>query len=467
MLYSLTFVAIAGVALALTPKRWAPLPLIMAASYLTIGQSIDLGSFTFTGIRVMIAIGILRVLLRGERVQGGLNRLDWAVIAWSAWMVASGLFHTEGTLITRLGFVFSSTGVYFLLRVFCGSLEEVRQLCYATAILLLPVAVEMVYEMRGSSSLFYLLEGNPVPLYLREDRIRAYGPFAHPILAGTVGAVSLPLMLAVWRQRRTAACIGILACVAMIISSASSGPVVSSLMAVVGLAAWFCRQHMRAIRLGAVASYLTLSLVMQAPVYYLIARLDIIGGSTSYHRAALIDASLTHLHEWWLVGTGYTRHWIRYADGFSPDHTDITNHYIYMGILGGLPLLLLFGLCLVQGFSMVGERLRDAAVEAQGGQFMVWALGASLFAHATTFLSVSYFDQSQLFFYLTLASIGSARALPASAAPERAVAIVSHGRPAFGLRPPASPFRAARQGSPRQSRLHIRSAPRVVRDPRT
>jgi hypothetical protein len=39
--------------------------------------------------------------------------------------------------------------------------------------------------------------------------------------------------------------------------------------------------------------------------------------------------------------------------------------------------------------------------------FSVWALGASLFANAATCVSVSYFDQSFLFLFLTLGSVGS------------------------------------------------------------
>jgi hypothetical protein len=37
----------------------------------------------------------------------------------------------------------------------------------------------------------------------------------------------------------------------------------------------------------------------------------------------------------------------------------------------------------------------------------VWALGASLFAHAVSFMSVSYFDQSFVALYVTLAAIAA------------------------------------------------------------
>ena len=40
-------------------------------------------------------------------------------------------------------------------------------------------------------------------------------------------------------------------------------------------------------------------------------------------------------------------------------------------------------------------------------RFMIWCLGAGLFAHACTSLSVAYFDQSMMFFWLNVAVISS------------------------------------------------------------
>lgn len=61
------------------------------------------------------------------------------------------------------------------------------------------------------------------------------------------------------------------------------------------------------------------------------------------------------------------------------------------------------------GFRYVGQALRlreDAPVK---DQFLVWSLGASLFAHAATCTSVAYFDQTFLFLYSALAMVVSLR----------------------------------------------------------
>jgi hypothetical protein len=158
----------------------------------------------------------------------------------------------------------------------------------------------------------------------------------------------------------------------------------------------------------AVAGYIMLELVMKDPAYYIIARVDLVGGSTGWHRAALIDAATRHLNEWWLGGTDYTRHWMGTGVPWSPDHTDITNYYIRMGVIGGVLLMILFITILVKGFSYVGKTLQKSDDLPSSTQFVVWALGAALFTHALTCISVSYLDQGIVFLYLTLAGICTA-----------------------------------------------------------
>jgi hypothetical protein len=169
---------------------------------------------------------------------------------------------------------------------------------------------------------------------------------------------------------------------------------------------------MRAVRWAAVVAYIVLDIVMKVPAYYIIARLDVTGSSTGWHRAALIESSIAHLEEWWFAGADYTRHWMPTGVSWNPNHTDITNHYLEMGVKGGLPLMFLFIASIAIAFMYVGKRTSCLRGMGTKDQFVLWALGSALFAHATTCISVSYFDQSVLFLYLTLAVIGSASQAP-------------------------------------------------------
>ena len=181
----------------------------------------------------------------------------------------------------------------------------------------------------------------------------------------------------------------------------------TSLVILAGVWAWKLKHNIHLIRWGAVGAIVALQILMEAPVYYLLARIDLTGSSTGWHRAELIHSAVTHLDEWWFAGTDYTRHWIAYGVGWSKNHVDITNHYVKMGVIGGLPLLLAFIGVLVCAFTSLGRVMRAMAQGGTEQRFMCWVLGAILFGHAVTFLSISYFDQSIVFFLMLLSCIGS------------------------------------------------------------
>ena len=312
--FSTTFLLITVIAFLMLPRRWAPLPLLIGACYITRDQMIEVGPFHFTVLRLIIAAGLVRVLLRGERLAGELNGLDRVMLIWMGWMLVSSGFHKDpsAVVINRLGLVYDACGTYFLLRIFCQSLDDVKNLCRLTAILLVPVAVEMLYEKLVLHNLFDELGGGLESPEIREGRIRAQGPFAHAILAGTVGAACLPLIVGIWQQYRKTAVAGITACGVMVFSCASTGPILSAMAAIGALFLW--RYHdqgrMRFIRWFAVVGYIALDLVMKDPAYFLIGRIDLVGGSTGEHRSRLIQSAIEHLPEWWLAGTDYTRHWM-------------------------------------------------------------------------------------------------------------------------------------------------------------
>lgn len=405
-----TFLVVAALALPVLPRKWAPLPLLVGACYMTLGQAIDLGPFRFTVIRILVLTGLVRVLARGERPAGGLVGLDWLVMVWGGWVLLSSAFHPDPgeTLTFHLGMFYNVLGIYFLFRCFCQSFDDATRIAKMIAILLVPVALEMLCEKLLHRNLFAVLGGVGEEPTIRNGRLRAQGPFAVSILAGTVGAVCAPLLVGIWRKEPLAARVGLAACLLMVVTCASSGPLLSVFAGIAALAFWRWRRFTRHVWVAAIVGYLLLDLVMKAPAYYLVARVDLVGGSTGYHRAALIQSSIEHINEWWFAGTDYTRDWMPYGVGWSEDHADITNHYLGQGVRGGLLLMLLFMSFLWWGFRAAGQLLR---LRPPQDHFFVWCVGAALFVHAVSCTSIAYFDQSFIFIYLTLAVTASLRAI--------------------------------------------------------
>ena len=426
--------ATCAIALLVLPRRWAPAPIIAVVCYLTRAQLFSLGVYSFTPVRILIVVGLARLMIRREWLPGGFNGLDRLMLAWGGWMVLSTSFHIDpaAKVVERLGFLMDGWGLYFLFRIFCRSREDLALLFRVVAVLLVPIAVEMVIEKVTVRNVFAVFGGVPEVPAIRDGRIRAQGPFAHAILAGNIGAVIIPLMIGLWAVHKKTAILGIAACITVVLASSSSGPIMSALLGLFALCWWPYRDRLHIARRAAVACYVFLMLVMNSAPYYLIARIDLAGGSTGWHRSRLIESAFEHIDEWWFAGTDYTRHWMPTGVSYSPDHTDITNHYLMAGVLGGLPLMILFILVLWLGFVYIGRSLPSSSQLARRDDFLTFSTGAALFGHAATCIAVAYFDQSIAFLYLTLAATSAVLPVGASPAAEAAtttpVSVVNRSR---------------------------------------
>jgi hypothetical protein len=331
------------------------------------------------------------------------------MLLWAAWLIGTSVFHKSSILLFRLGEAYTDLGVYFLFRMFIQGPQDIRLVFRTVCILIAPLAAVMLVEKLTGQNPLGVVGFAPATAELRNGYFRAQGAFGHSILAGTLGAVCLPMAACLWREERKVAAVGLAAALAIVYASGSSGPIMTAFCVLAALMFWRVREYLGAVRWLVLFLLIALDLVMNDPVYFLMARIDIAGGSTGYFRAQLIRSAIQHLNEWWLAGTDYTRHWMASGIAVNTDHTDMTNYYIQMGVWGGLPLMLLFMAVLVAGFAAVGHALRRSDLALGGQQFMVWALGCVLFGHATTFISISYFDQSVVFLCLALACVGCLR----------------------------------------------------------
>jgi hypothetical protein len=179
-----------------------------------------------------------------------------------------------------------------------------------------------------------------------------------------------------------------------------------------GGVAFFVRRYMRLVRWSALLLVVCLHMVMNAPVWHLIARVSAVGGSTGWHRYKVINEAIDHFGEWWLLGTASVAHWGLWAG-------DVTNQYVAEGINGGIWRLALFVAVITAAFGSLGVPLakqRHRRVHIA----VVWAAGVALFVHCISFVAVSYFGQIIMTWYLSLAIIGSisarVRAAPARVA---------------------------------------------------
>lgn len=397
------------IALLLVPRKHAVLPLVILAVAIPSVQRIVIGSLDFSFIRIAILAALSVAAVRGHWRGLQFARPDVLILGWMCWgLVAYGiLMGGFGGVITRAGYMIDTVGAYILGRVYLRSTDDLRRLIICLAIIAVPMFLFFMVERVTGKNMFSVFGGVPAETMIRNGRLRVQGPFSHPVLAGVFWASLLPLLGAYWMgrpQARTGVFIALLCIGLIVVNTASSTPVMSVLFGMFGMSLFYARRYMTYIRYGIIATLGVLHMVMEAPVWHLIARIDLSNGSTGWHRYNLIQQSINHFGEWWQVGTTSTAHW-----GWGLQ--DITNQYVLEGVNGGIAGLTLFTLFLWTIFSRLGRAIPRQKTTRD--RWLLWAAGVSMFVHCMSFLAVSYFGQTVALFYLFAGAVVSISFLPA------------------------------------------------------
>ena len=405
---TLALVAAAILLFFLLPRKYISVPFLFVSMFIPFAQVVVLGGLHFMVFRLMLPFAWLRVI--GGKVSGRLDEsfrfsgIDKAIVLWALADVVcfTLLWGSWKAFVNRLGFLYDVFGIYFLLRFLIRDREDVNRIIRTLAVICALVAVFMVREQLTGRNVFSIFGGVPEFTQIREGRLRSQAAFAVAILAGTLGATLLPLFIGLWWQKGRAKItsgLGVLSALIIILTSSSATPVLASLAGIVALCMWPIRRRMRLFRWAVVIYLIGLHLVMKAPVWALIGRVNVVSGASGYHRSELINKAILHFGDWWLMGARNPSDW-----GF--EMGDVTNAYVDAATTGGLLTLVLFLGILWQSFRALGIA-RKAAERDRKSELMLWAFGAALFANVTAFIGITYFDQTSLVWYSFLAMIGA------------------------------------------------------------
>jgi hypothetical protein len=259
----------------------------------------------------------------------------------------------------------------------------------------------MVREQLTLQNVFGLLGGTRIIPEIREGKIRSQSVFQHSLTAGTFAATLLPLFFLLWKngKAKVMAVAGVVGCTVMTICSNSSTPLLGYVAGLLGVCLWPIRKKMKKVRWGIVIGLLALQLVMKAPFWFIIAHIDLTGGSSGYHRAELVDQFIRHFTDWWLIGT-------RDAPTWGWDMWDQQNQFVDVGESGGLAALVLFIVMISRCYARIGKA-RKLVEGRRRQEWLFWFLGAALFANLAAFFGVNYFDQVKVSWFLLLCMISA------------------------------------------------------------
>lgn len=403
-----------GVAIFLVRRDRAVVPLLIVACFVTHAQRIVVAGLDFSMLRIVILFGWARILLRGDTREYRFHPLDAVLLIWLAFGTLAYIIGPRGStaaFVQRLGVIVDAAGTYFLFRVLLLQVGDIHRAIEAFGWIALAMVGPMIVENLTGRNLFATLGGVPEITTIRDGRLRCQASFSHPIMAGNFGATTAALVGALWlgspkhRLRHSAA---LTAAAAITILSASSGPLIALLTAILGWVLWPYRRYMPLFRWGTLAALVVIHFAREKPLWHLIGRLSSITGGQGWHRVGLITAAIENFDDWWLLGAYSTSHWKT-----NLGH-DITSHYILEGVRGGIATLGSLLVLLVVAFNTVGRSIGRAEAQAswppkerRTAALLTWALGVCLAVHSVAFIAVSYFGQLFTIFYLQLAIIPS------------------------------------------------------------
>lgn len=393
----------------LVPRKYVVIPLLLNGFLVPLGQVVVVGGIHFTVYRILVISGLARVVMtrrssEKSSLSGGFCSIDcvftlWALLSLATfslqWMRVEALVKSVGSLLDALG-------GYFVLRFLIHDREDVRRVINLFVMIAVVVGACMLNEQINRRNIFALLGGIPSLPAVREGQLRSQGPFAVYITAGAFGATLLPLFIWLWRSggSRAVACAGMISSTVIALTSHSSTPLLAYAAGIVGLCFWPLRGRMRAFRWALVVILVGLHLVMEAPVWALIARIDLTGSSSGFHRYMLVDNFVRHFGDWWLLG-------VKDYDAWGFDMWDLSNQYVECGLTGGLVTLIFFIAIISRSFGKLGMARKRVAGD-RDHEWFLWCLCAGLLAHAVAYFGISYFDQMQMAWYALLAIICTA-----------------------------------------------------------
>src|SRR5580704_3222629 len=371
------------------PRNKAITPFLAVFLTIPVGQVLVLGGVHFLMHQVLILTVLARMAaFRGKgRFAGGFNTLDKLVVLWSlsafiifslAWMQMQAVIKSAGDLVVSLG-------GYLAVRFLIPDRATVARLIKILAVVCVIQGAFMVSEQFTHVNVFSSF-GAYSPTF-REGHVRSEGAMNN-LWAGALAGMVIPLFVWLWsegRSSRIAACAGLVGSTAMVFATHASTSWMAYGASLLGLAFWPLRKRMRLVRWGLVAVLVTLHLVMHGPVWSLIEKVDLTGGSSSYHRYMLVDNCIRHFGDWWLLGSKTYGDW-----GF--EMWDLCNQFVVAAVTGGIVTLIIYIMIFSRSFGAIGTA-RKLVSGDRSQEWLLWCLGSALYANVVSSFGINYMVQ--------------------------------------------------------------------------
>jgi hypothetical protein len=384
------------------PRQKAIVPFLLAFFFIPASQVVVLGGVHFSALRILVLVALARRLgfSHREKYPGGFSPVDKMVALWTVSALIAFLlqFPTTDALIQGLGTLVDSCGGYLVARFLIPDGQTMRRTIKVLAVVCVIQGVPMMSELFTHTNIYGYFTGVPTWSTVRNGSVRASGTMG-ALTAGPFGGAFFPVFLWLWKDRksRMMAWVGIAGSVAMVIASNSSTSQMALGGSLLGLAFWRLRKKMSMVRRVFACTLVALHLYMKAPVWALIGRIDLTGSSSSYQRYIMVDMTIKHFKDWWLIGTPDYINW-----GW--DSYDLCNQFVAVGLTGGLLTLIFYVTIFVRSFRAIGVA-RKAVEPDRAKEWFMWCFGSTLFAVQVAHWGINYVGVLLMSLFVLLAMI--------------------------------------------------------------
>ncbi|MGB7498225.1 MAG: hypothetical protein WBR26_00200 [Candidatus Acidiferrum sp.] len=381
------YLLIAIILILVLPRRKAIAAFLFPFFTIPIEQVLVVGGFHFTALRFLILAGLMRRAFSRKTASDRFGGVDWAVVLWSVTAAVSFCleYKETGAVVRQSGNLVDTLGGFLVIRFLIPDVDTMRRTFKVLAAICVVLGMCMVVEQVKHVNVFGFI-GAPIEVAVRNGQIRSGATLGY-LYAGAFAGALVPLF--VWLgtagKSRMVACAGLIGATTMVITSHSSTSLLALGGGILGLAFWPLRKSMRIIRWGLVCVLVALHLVMKAPVWALIQRIDLTGSSSGSQRYLLVDMTIRHFSDWWLFGTKAYMAW-----GWSS--WDLCNQFVAVALTGGLLALIFYVAIFQRSFSLLGTA-RKMVEGNKEQEWFLWCLGASLFATVVAHFGINYMAQ--------------------------------------------------------------------------
>jgi len=381
-------------------------PLIVAMCFLPADISLQILTLDFYAVRVVALVALVRIYFSGDNDRIRMNSIDHLFIFYNVLGAIIYILASQdraGAFIYKSGSFVDSVILYVVIRNAIYSKESLHLIIKTFSICVVVLLPFIIFEYYSANNLFAILGRSAISI--RNGEIRTSATFSHSILFGSFAAALVSVLWAEYKCGRSVLkLMAVVCCVFFVYTSSSSGPIVVLAGVVFFLFFFRWKQYSSLLFWVSLAVGTIVHFARESPIWHLLyVRISVKSGSTGWHRYQLMEAAVKEFRDWWLLGYGdmgpqwHTKYWAYTHATF----TDVTNHYLLLGVRGGFFTMCLFMILCYKVIKTLGAY--STGQDAMEDQWLWWGFTVMMLAHCITFLSVAYFGQITMLLYLSIA----------------------------------------------------------------